>query len=194
MTTFPPPLDSILRCSGWVALIAWSLMTRPQPADPDIPEPVRIPNVPCRSCGSQSFIDSPGSAVHRLTRGKKGDFTQACYFGNDSEDEAGKPTADEVLKCLPASREKDSLVFRTSRENVRIACVTIEDSFSEPLYFPNIGPARRRKLHFKCTVVYDRVRRYWWPMEYLAAEGVTDVVYYDRDRVIPVDPEEPDAR
>jgi len=106
---------------------------------------------------------------------------------SEKEVEADLPTTELILKSLPKKAMLHTDLFVTeTHENVTIVSEKFVDSLSEPRFYPGVGPARQWKRHFKCTVQYDSVRHYMWPIGHTTAESVKEVVYCDRDWLIKV--------
>ena len=95
------------------------------------------------------------------------------------------PTPDEVYRALP-DRTDGGLAFiaETTHNNVRITTELIVDKLEECRFYPEVGPARLHKCHYKCTVYYDKIIRSSWPIPFTHKDQTQEVVYIDHDHLI----------
>jgi hypothetical protein len=97
------------------------------------------------------------------------------------------PTADEILRLLP--KETISLMagVNIERRNVVIVVEKTGETVDDCRFFPQVGNARLKKRHYKCTVYYDKTTRSKWPVPFMDVHTAQADVSIDRNHLIPCD-------
>lgn len=85
------------------------------------------------------------------------------------------PSVDEVIRALPED---------VARNNVRIVMEPIVDKLESCRVYPLVGPARLHKVHYKCTVYFDKVAPQGKPILAARTDQGREVVYIDHDHLI----------
>jgi hypothetical protein len=98
--------------------------------------------------------------------------------------EVQRPGTDEILKILGSG---NSPFAQATRDDVTIHVERVLDRVAEPRNYPMVGPARLHSQHFKCTVHSRKTTRSDWPIPFQHVEQASEVVYVDRDRLVPGD-------
>jgi len=95
------------------------------------------------------------------------------------------PSPDEVVRALPDDTAGGwPFLAETFRNNVRIVTDLIVDRTDECRFYPQVGPARLRHCHYKCTVYFEKTMRSSWPIPFTNVDQTEDVVYIDHDHLI----------
>jgi hypothetical protein len=82
---------------------------------------------------------------------------------------------DEVIRALPDD---------VARNNVRIVMEPIVDKLESCRVYPLVGPARLHKVHYKCTVYFDKVAARERPIQTARTDQGKEVVYIDHNHLI----------
>ncbi|WP_437205431.1 hypothetical protein [Planctomicrobium sp. SH664] len=95
------------------------------------------------------------------------------------------PTPDEIIRALPDDTAGGvPYLAETFRNNVRMVSDLIVDRTDECRFYPQVGPARLRHCHYKCTVTFEKTMRSSWPVPFTHVDQTEDVVYIDHDHLI----------
>jgi hypothetical protein len=94
------------------------------------------------------------------------------------------PTLAEVLRALPSVRRGVPYVLEESRDDIDMKAELLVDQTDEPCYFPLVGRARLRHVHWKCTVYYTETLTSDYPFPFQGQRRRSEVVYIDKDCLI----------
>jgi hypothetical protein len=95
------------------------------------------------------------------------------------------PPLEEVLRTLPQVPRGVPGVFEVFRDEVEVVAERLSRQVDEPRFFPLVGTASLHHQHWKCTVRYTETVEYGYPFPARAKRPRTEVVYIDKDYLVP---------
>jgi RNA polymerase sigma factor (sigma-70 family) len=93
------------------------------------------------------------------------------------------PSTAEVLRALPPVRRPGSATYEESRDDFDVVVERLSDKLDEPRFYPLVGPAQMRHVHWKCTVHYTETITSEFPFPFESQRRRSQVVYIDKDQL-----------
>jgi RNA polymerase sigma factor (sigma-70 family) len=94
------------------------------------------------------------------------------------------PSDSQVLRALPKVATGGGV--KITRDDVKITREKLLDRVDPPRFYPMVGIAQLRHCHWKCTVHFTETIKGELPFPYGLTRPRVEVVYIDRDTLVPV--------
>jgi hypothetical protein len=93
------------------------------------------------------------------------------------------PSEAEILRALRKTSRGIPYLYAEYRDDVQIVTEKITDKLDDPRFFPLVGPAQLRHVHWKCTVSCNQKIESSYPFPFQLHRPNVEVVYIDRDQL-----------
>ena len=133
-----------------------------------------------------------GQRPRRRTRAAQ-TRTKTIAFQNahSTADPAGWPAAAGLssgsrhhpASRLPPVKRGIPSIYQESRDDYDIVVECLVDRLDPPRFFPMVGPAQLRHLHYKCTVHFTEIIECSFPFPFQSRRRRSEVVFMDRDQL-----------
>jgi RNA polymerase sigma factor (sigma-70 family) len=95
------------------------------------------------------------------------------------------PPTEEVLRALPQVPRGVPGVLEVFRDDIQVVAEPLVRQVDRPRFFPLVGEAELHHYHWKCTVYYSETVEYSYPHPARTKGPRVEVVYIDKDYLIP---------
>jgi hypothetical protein len=96
---------------------------------------------------------------------------------------ANPPTDAEVLRALPKTAAGNA-VLTIYRDDIQIVKNKLIDRLDPPRFFPKVGTARLRHVHWECTAYFTETIHTQYPFPFTVKKPRCCVVYIDKDVLV----------
>jgi RNA polymerase sigma factor (sigma-70 family) len=95
------------------------------------------------------------------------------------------PGVDVILRALPQAPRGVPGVLEVLRDDITVVTERLVKRVDPPRLFPLLGEAKLHRQEWKCTVYYNETVEYSYPYPTRAKRPRVEVVYIDKDYLIP---------